>query len=230
MRSVLAVWLAAAALFCAITQPASIRAQQSDSARSRTDSAASSARRLAADSDTTAARRRGRHRTPPPGRVAVKPPISPGRAALYSLLLPGLGQAKLDNPYTGAFFFTIEAISIAQVRQAIIDRDYAAHHTSDSVVSSFQTDGVTGTPLTDSTGGPMPSGYVYNRYASSTTTDRLAARRLHVEDWIAVLVFNHLISGADAFVSAELWDLPSHVFGFRTDDGRVGVGLSFRVR
>ena len=28
---------------------------------------------------------------------------------------------------------------------------------------------------------------------------------------LAVLVFNHLISGAEAFVSAQLWDLPGQV-------------------
>jgi hypothetical protein len=225
-----AVWIAVLAFTWAIARPASIQSQQPDSTRVRVDSSARSATRPAADSDTTRARRRKGRRPLPPGRVVVKPPISPGRAALYSLLVPGLGQAKLDNPYTGAFFFTIEAISIAQVRQAIIDRNYNAHHTSDSVVSSYQTDGVTGTPLSDSSGRPVPTGYVYNRYASSTTSDRLAARRLHVEDWVAALIFNHLISGADAFVSAELWDLPRHVTAFRTDDGRMGVGLSFSVR
>jgi hypothetical protein len=34
---------------------------------------------------------------------------------------------------------------------------------------------------------------------------------LHVEDWAAVLIFNHLIAGADAFVSAHLWDVPAAV-------------------
>jgi hypothetical protein len=165
---------------------------------------------------------------PPPPRVVVKPPIPPGRALLYSMLLPGLGEAKLDHPGAGAFFFGIEVVSIAQARQAIIDRDYNAHHTSDSVVTSYQNDGVTGTPLTDSLGNPLPAGYVYNRYASAQ--GRLGARRLHVEDWIAAIIFNHLISGADAFVTAELWDLPHHVSAFRAADGRtvVAATISFR--
>ena len=37
------------------------------------------------------------------------------------------------------------------------------------------------------------------------------ARRLQLEDWTAVLLFNHLIAGAEAFVAAQLWDLPQHV-------------------
>ena len=103
-----------------------------------------------------------------------------------------------------------------------------AHHTSDSVVTSYQNDGVTGTLVTDSLGTPLPAGYVYNRYASST--GRLGARRLHVEDWIAAIIFNHLIAGADAFVTAELWDLPHHVSAFRADDGRtvIAATISFR--
>ena len=36
-------------------------------------------------------------------------------------------------------------------------------------------------------------------------------RRLHREDWFAALMFNHLISGADAFVAAQLWDVPASV-------------------
>jgi hypothetical protein len=210
-----------ALLVALFAQPGALSAQQ----QTQQDSAHV---KLHADSDTVASHRRGR--PPPPKHDYIKPPISPGRALLYSMLVPGLGQAKLDEPYTGAFFFAIEAVSIAQVRQAIIDRNYNAHHTSDSVVSSYQNDGVTGTPLADTTGAPIPTGYVYNRYAPTAASDRLGARRLHVEDWIALLIFNHLISGADAFVSAELWDLPQHVTAFRTNDGRMVFALSFSVR
>jgi hypothetical protein len=38
--------------------------------------------------------------------------------------------------------------------------------------------------------------------------DLARTRRLHVEDWLAAIAFNHLLSGADAFVSAQLWDMP----------------------
>ena len=39
-------------------------------------------------------------------------------------------------------------------------------------------------------------------------------RAAHVEDWIALLVANHLFAGADAFVAANLWDVPARL-GFR---------------
>ena len=49
----------------------------------------------------------------------------------------------------------------------------------------------------------MPTGFARNRYAP-----RVRSRRTQYEDWIAVLVFNHLFAGADAFVAAQLWDMP----------------------
>ena len=49
--------------------------------------------------------------------------------------------------------------------------------------------------------------------------ERVAARRTHLEDWLALLVFNHLISGAEAFVSAQLWDLPGQVSMERSATG-----------
>jgi hypothetical protein len=56
------------------------------------------------------------------------------------------------------------------------------------------------------------------------------ARRLHYEDWVAMLIFTHLFSGADAFVSAHLRDLPRQVELRRLPSGATGVGarISFR--
>ncbi len=155
--------------------------------------------------------------------VRARPPVSPKSAFLYSLLLPGLGQAKLDRGYAGALFFSVEAVAFEQLRQAQLDLQYAQHHAHDStlVVQTYQVDSL-GRPLRDSTGKLIPGTYGYARYDST----RVAARRTHAEDWIAVLLFNHLISGADAFVAAQLWDLPAHVRPTvrQTADGRRLIG------
>ena len=50
----------------------------------------------------------------------------------------------------------------------------------------------------------------------------MRARRVHYEDWLAAILFNHLFSGADAFVAAQLWDLPTQVSA-RPDAGGVTV-------
>ena len=43
------------------------------------------------------------------------------------------------------------------------------------------------------------------------TIDDVRSRRRHEEDWIALLIANHLFAGADAFVAANLWDLPAQL-------------------
>ena len=57
----------------------------------------------------------------------------------------------------------------------------------------------------------------------------MRTRRLHYEDWIAVLIFNHLFAGADAFVAAQLWDLPGKVAIRQTPFGPL-IQASFRFR
>lgn len=143
-----------------------------------------------------------------PATPRTGPPISPKAAFLYSLALPGLGQAKLDRSYAAGMFFTVEAVSFEMARQALVDLKYAQAHVHDStlVVQTYQVDSL-GQALRDSTGKPIPATYAYARYDSA----RVDARKTHLEDWIAVIIFNHLLSGADAFVAAQLWDLPAHV-------------------
>jgi hypothetical protein len=53
------------------------------------------------------------------------------------------------------------------------------------------------------------------------------ARKLHLEDWVAALLFNHLLAGADAYVAANLWDLPARVSIRHTPAG-TGIAAQFR--
>jgi hypothetical protein len=59
--------------------------------------------------------------------------------------------------------------------------------------------------------------------------DSLDNKRAEVEDWFVILVFNHLVAGAEAFVSAHLWDFPAELAAKALPGGSVGVGLSFRL-
>jgi hypothetical protein len=59
----------------------------------------------------------------------------------------------------------------------------------------------------DSTGALVVAEWATTRYGPG----RVRARKTHVEDWVALLVFNHLVAAADAFVAAHLWDLPTRV-------------------
>ena len=96
----------------------------------------------------------------------------------------------------------VEGVSIAMARKSAADLAYAKR-AADSVIVGFrhEDDPITGVPVVVDTiyaAGPFPRA-------------RLNARRTHLEDWIALLIFNHLFAGADAFVAAHLWDLPARV-------------------
>ena len=103
------------------------------------------------------------------------------------------------------------------------DLQLAKDRSRDSVVLRYQLDPTTGLPALDTLGQPKVAEFARNRYDA----ERIRARRTHYEDWIAFLLFNHLFSGADAFVSAQLWDLPAQV-GFQPAPG--GAALAIRVR
>ena len=136
-----------------------------------------------------------------------RPPISPRRAFLYSLAVPGSAQTILDRPRTAGFFVAIEALSLAMVRKSANDLREAKRFARDSIVATYEIDPATGLARRDSTGALIPATFLPNRWGGV----RVPARRTHLEDWMAVLIFNHLISGAEAFVSAQLWDLPGQV-------------------
>ena len=133
-------------------------------------------------------------------RAAIQSSKCVRRAFLYSLVVPGQGQSSLRRQRAAALFASIEVGSIFMLLKSQNDLRIARAHVADSVFS--------GTYTPSTTGNPADSLPVY-------TQDRLAARvrarRLHVEDWVAALIFNHLFSGADAFVAAQLWDLPAQV-------------------
>lgn len=154
----------------------------------------------------------------------TRSPITPTRAFLYSLAIPGLGQAKLDRPRTGAGFFLVEALSLAMVHRTADDLRLARAYRRDSVPLTFVVDKSSGTVQLDAKGNPAVASWLAPYYSDAM----VRARRLQLEDWSAVLIFNHLIAGAEAFVAAQLWDLPQHV-KLRASPIRGGLALSASI-
>jgi hypothetical protein len=150
-----------------------------------------------------------------------KPPISPKRAFLYSFMIPGYGQSVLDRPLAGAMFFGAEVTWIALATKSAFDLRYARAHKRDSLVVEYSLD--TAGVKVDSLGRFLGSKYAPNRYA----TARVDARRKHLEDYFALIIANHLLSGAEAFVSAQLWDLPEHL-SFRALPFGPAIAASIR--
>jgi hypothetical protein len=135
----------------------------------------------------------------------VKPPLSPRRAFLYSLLVPGLGQSRLQRPLAGAIFVFTESMAIAMLRESLAEVRQARRFRTDSLVV-IGNDPITGEIVRE----PSPFG-----------DGLVRTRQGHVEDWIAFLAANHLFAGADAYVAAHLWDLPAQIKVSQSSSGTV---------
>jgi hypothetical protein len=182
---------ALAALGCALAPDRAASAQQIDSAKvGARRSPSDTARRTPSDS--------ARKQLP-------QPPLSPRRAFLYSLAIPGYSQAVLNRPTAGALFVLTEAIAVAMLRESAADLREARRFQSDSLVT-IGFDPNSGAPIT-----------AVNAY----TQHLVDVRRSHVEDWIAFIIANHLFAGADGYVAAHLWDLPTQVSVERRPAGTV---------
>jgi hypothetical protein len=181
--------VALAVMACALTPGRRALAQ-------RVDSAQVGARRNATDST--------RNKLP-------KPPLSPRRAFLYSLALPGYSQSVLNRPTAGALFVLTESIALVMLRESSADLRQARRFQTDSLVT-IGVDPQTGASVT------QVSGY------SQRLVD---VRRGHVEDWIAFLLANHLFAAADAYVAAHLWDLPTQI---SVESRPTGAAVAARLR
>lgn len=159
----------------------------------------------------------------PAAPVLQGPPISPRRAFLTSLLLPGVGQAQLDRPYAGGVFLLVEAVALVLIQRSVEDLRIAQRFAGDSVPLRYQVDPITGVVARNTDGEPIVAEWRANRYTESW----VRTRRLHLEDWTALLLFNHLFAGADAFVAAQLWDLPDKV-GLRQTPFGPALVATFR--
>jgi hypothetical protein len=140
-------------------------------------------------------------------RGRFTPPLTPKRAFMYSSLLPGLGQSRLDHGTSGALFASIELAAIVMMRRSQMDLREARRYQIDTLPNQYLVAG-------DSV---IKNGVFTNRF----TRDLVRTRRLHVEDWMAVVAFNHLFAGADAFVSAQLWDVPVELSAYPRPSGAV---------
>ena len=152
--------------------------------------------------------------------------MTPRRAFLTSLLIPGYAQTVFGRDHAAMLFAVIEVGSIGMARKSAMDLAEAKALAKDSIVATYQIDPNTGLAVIDpKTGLPIPETYIASRF----TPDRVKARRTHYEDWIAAIVFNHLFSGADAYVAANLWDFKANI-GVVATPSSAGVYASLRLR
>jgi hypothetical protein len=185
---------AIAGLLC--ISPERSLAQQADSARAGV-SAAPEAKRVVLD---------------PSG----KPYPSPRRAFVSSLIIPGSMQFRFGRPRAATIFLLAEAGSLGMSLKSWNDLSKAKDARADTVGVPVLEGGE---PVIDPVTGQPVIEYMPR---NQNLADRVGARRAHLEDWLAVLVFNHLFAGADAYVSANLADFDANVQVSSTER-RVGV-------
>jgi hypothetical protein len=148
--------------------------------------------------------------TPDPA-TAPAPPLSPRRAFLYSLAVPGYSQSVLGRPRATAIFLTAEAVALVMIRESSANLS-AARRMRDSIPVAF---------VDPATGASRVS------WAPGFSEDHIRSRQQQVEDWLAMLVANHLFSAVDAFVAAHLWDVPIEL-ATRRRNGAVVIAAAFR--
>lgn len=141
---------------------------------------------------------------------SAKPPLSPRRAFLYSALIPGSAQSILGRHKAAAIMLLVEGMSIAMLRESAADVREARRMSGDSVVVSY----VDATGNVQQSPTPLPRRF---------DPQYVHTRQAHVEDWVAFIVANHIFSGADAFVAANLWDVPTQL-QLRVTPGGAHIG------
>jgi hypothetical protein len=147
-------------------------------------------------------------------------PISPRAALVRSMLVPGLGQYNLDRPKAATFFAAIEVSAIGMAIKSKHDLDLAKAARRDTTIELLFD--AQGKPVIDPATGLQKT---FGKPKNQNLADRLRARRTHLEDWIAGIVFNHLFSGADAWVAAQLADFNANV-----TVSAVGQGVQVSAR
>jgi hypothetical protein len=135
----------------------------------------------------------------PASSDTIKPPISPRRAFFLSFLIPGSAQTILGRNKAAALLMLFEGVTISMIRESGADIREARRTVNDTIVVSWR--GSSGN--TQATTPVVVPPRFDNAY--------VAVRRSHQEDWIAVLIANHLFAGADAYVAANLWDVPTQL-------------------
>jgi hypothetical protein len=130
-------------------------------------------------------------------------------------------QIRFDRRKAAAIFLLVEAGAAGMSLKSWNDLSNAKAARSDTV----------GTPALNEDGTPQidpDTGEPVINYAprNQNLADRVRARRAHLEDWIAVVVFNHLFAGADAYVAANLADFDANV---QVSSGERRMGVRARL-
>lgn len=164
-----------------------------------------------------------RDTTTTPAQDTTKHYLSPGKAFLRSVLIPGWGQFSVGAPRRGVVFVTLQSASwymlVKTLKKVSEANDFADAHLK------------TATPIvTDTLRAMMTRDTSLNRRWSNPDTFQVAllnaldttsivrsaralvnSRNEQRQDWITYTLFLTLASGVDAFIAAHLADFPATI-------------------
>jgi hypothetical protein len=140
--------------------------------------------------------------------------ISPRRAFIGSLLLPGSMQLRMNRRKAATIFLVAEAGTIGMSAKSWNDLRKAKNAREDTTQTPVF--GADNKPVIDPATGLQKVDTVFN---NPNLVGRIRARRTHLEDWIAGIIFTHLFAGADAYVAANLQDFDANVQANATTRG-----------
>ena len=120
----------------------------------------------------------------------------------------------MGRPKAAGIFLLAEAATVGMSAKSWIDLDKAKTARKDTIVTPVLDN--LGMPVIDSVTG-LPK--VTVAFRNPNLVGRIRARRTHLEDWVAAVLFNHLFAGADAYVAANLQDFKTNVQANSTDRG-----------
>jgi len=156
--------------------------------------------------------------------TALFSPVTPSKAFLRAVLVPGWGHASIGTHTRAGFYFALEATTVygllrtrtrlnevtarAEFRENVLREGLAAQGIVefDEIESALEADA-----------------------RLDNLRDLEEARRQQREDWAALGIFLLLLSGADAFVSAHLQDFPEPIQIQATSLGNGRVEVGFRI-
>lgn len=148
---------------------------------------------------------------------------SPTGAMVRSFVLPGWGQASYDRYFRGGVYFMGHTGNAFMVFKTLARLGEAREREGRIVAATEARLLAEGTPA-DSIDAALDAD------ESVLSIRRLvSAREEQREDWIALGLFWVLISGVDAYVTAQLADFPASI-GATTDGRSLGIVVTVPVR
>lgn len=147
----------------------------------------------------------------------------PTGAMVRSLVLPGWGQASYDRYFRGGVYFVGHGGNLFMIFRTLAKLDEARDREDRWVAFVRAREIAAGTPP-DSIDAAIDADPDV-----AHVRDLVASREAQREDWLALGAFWVLVSGLDAFVTAQLADFPASI-GAGTDGRRWGITVSVPVR